>query len=538
MKKYILLPFFMSVVCIFAQSNTASDFPYSLVLTPKVVSGLPGLHSYAFGQHDGKWLIIGGRKDGIHARQPFNAFPGAQNNTDIFVVDIATLQSWTASVNVLPTGLKEQLQATNMNFYQDENTLYIVGGYAFSASANDHKTFDNLTSINISGLINAVINQQSILPFFKQIANPLFAITGGQLGKIDDTFYLIGGHRFDGRYNPMGNPTFTQTYSNQIRKFTIQNSESSLSFTNIETITDEVHLHRRDYNLLPQVFPDGSLGYTISSGVFQINADLPFLYPIDVKNNGYFPQTSFNQYLSHYHSGKVAIFDQNQNAMHNLFFGGMSQYYYNGTSLIQDNNVPFVKTISRVSRASDGSLTEHKFDLEMPNLKGAGAEFIINKNLPHFTNEVLNLNQIATNDFVIGHLFGGIQSPTTNPFSNNQTNTTSADPTVYEVKLVYDPSLTLNTVEGQNPFEFIVFPNPTKSDMVQIQIALPYQGTLDYFITSMSGKILDEGEIEGLKTGKNEMNFSLKDVNEKNIILTLVFDYKFYRSQKIVIQNK
>ena len=115
MKKYLIVLLFSYMPFVVAQTT----FEYDVVLTPVSISGLPGLHSYAFGQHNGKWLIIGGRKDGLHARQPFNSFPGAQNNTDIYVVDIATQQVWSTSVNVLPTGLKEQLQSTNMNFYQD-----------------------------------------------------------------------------------------------------------------------------------------------------------------------------------------------------------------------------------------------------------------------------------------------------------------------------------------------------------------------------------------------------------------------------------
>jgi hypothetical protein len=31
--------------------------------------GLGGLQSFAYGHHDGKWLIIGGRKDGLRRRQ-------------------------------------------------------------------------------------------------------------------------------------------------------------------------------------------------------------------------------------------------------------------------------------------------------------------------------------------------------------------------------------------------------------------------------------------------------------------------------------
>lgn len=275
--------FFWLFVCVYQFNIAQSTFPYNVVLTPITVTGLPGLHSYVFGQDNGKWLIIGGRKDGLHARQPFNAFPVMQNNTSIYVVDVINNQIWSASLNVLPNGINEQLQSTNMNFYQDGDTLYIIGGYSFSATANDHITHDKLTSINVSGLISAIMANTSIVPYFKQIANTNFAITGGQLGKIDNDFYLIGGHRFDGRYNPMNNPTFTQTYSNAIRKFQIDNSGTQLSISNYSEIVDQVNLHRRDYNLVPQVFPNGELGYTISSGVFQISADLPFLFPVDAK---------------------------------------------------------------------------------------------------------------------------------------------------------------------------------------------------------------------------------------------------------------
>lgn len=531
MKKYILLYLILLLSKIVVAQNT---FPYDVQLTPITIANLPGLHSYAFAQHNGKWLIIGGRKDGIHARQPFNAFPNAQNNTDIYVVDIATQQFWSAAVNNLSTGLKEQLQATNMNFHQDGNTLYVIGGYAFSTSANDHITFDKLTAVDVPNLINAIIAGNPITSYFKQIANPIFQNTGGQLGKIGNDFYLVGGQTFTGRYNPMNNPTFVQAYVSKIQKFTIDNSGTQLSFGNYSEVTDAVHLHRRDYNLVPQVFPNNEEGYTISSGVFQINADLPFLYPVDIKSSGYFPQTQFNQYLSNYHSGKVGIYDQTNNRMHNLFFGGISQYYYNGTTLVQDNNVPFVKTISRTTRLADGTLSEHNFPVEMPNLKGAGAEFIPNTNLSHYTNEVIKLNEINATEFVIGYLYGGIQSPTINPFTNNQTTTTSADPTIYEVKLVYNPSLSVPTIDGNNPFTFSVSPNPINNDTVRIQFNLPYVATLDYFITSLSGKMLDDGEIDGLQVGNNSMNFSVENAKEKIVIITFILDNKFYASQKVI----
>ena len=530
MKNFLIVLLLAYLPSVVAQTT----FGYDVVLTPVTVSGLPGLHSYAFGQHNGKWLIIGGRKDGIHARQPFNAFPGAQNNTDLYVVDIATQQTWSASVNTLPTGLKEQLQSTNMNFYQDGDTLYIIGGYAFSATENDHKTFNNLTSVDVPNLINAIVAGTPITAYFKQISNDVFAITGGQLAKIGTTFYLIGGHRFDGRYNPMNNPTFTQTYSNAIRKFSITHSGTTLSYSNYQEISDPVHLHRRDYNLVPQVFPNGELGYTISSGVFQVAVDLPFLYPIDVKESGYFPHTNFNQYLSNYHSGKVGLYDATLNQMHNLFFGGMSQFYYQGATLVQDNTVPFVSTISRVSRNANGDLFEYKLPVEMPNLKGSGAEFIPNKTLPHYSNEVVQLSNITANEVVIGHLFGGIQSSSTSAFTNNQTGLTAADPTVYEVKLVRNTALDVPHLDGRNPFSVVISPNPTSTDTIRVQFTMPYKTSVGYFISTIDGKVVEEGDIEDLQVGTTSMNFNISSANSELVFITFVFDDKYYCTEKVI----
>lgn len=233
------------LVCSAGTSFGQNSFDYTLELEAVTVPNLPGLHSYAYAQHNGKWLVIGGRRDGLHARQPFNAFPQTQNNTDIYVIDATGQQFWTASLTSLPTGIKEQLQATNMNFCQDADTLYIAGGYAFSTTENDHVTFPNLTSVSVSSLISNIVNGSAITSDFKQITDTVFAVTGGHMAKLGNTFYLVGGHRFDGRYNPMGNPTYTQTYTNKIKKFTLNNSGNQLSYANLTAVTDPVHLRDR-----------------------------------------------------------------------------------------------------------------------------------------------------------------------------------------------------------------------------------------------------------------------------------------------------
>jgi hypothetical protein len=67
----VLLVSFISSTALFAQIPGG----YSVSLEALEIPGIVGLHSYSFGTADGKWLVLGGRRDGLHARQPFNAFP-------------------------------------------------------------------------------------------------------------------------------------------------------------------------------------------------------------------------------------------------------------------------------------------------------------------------------------------------------------------------------------------------------------------------------------------------------------------------------
>lgn len=509
-------------------------FNYSVKLNPVTLTNLPGLHSFAVGQSDGKWIIIGGRKDGLHARQPFNAFPAASNNTDIYVIDINNQQFWSASVNSLSTGLKEQLQSTNMNFYQDNDSLYIIGGYGYSNTARDHITYPNLTSISVSGLITAITNSTSITPYFKQITDQNFAVCGGQLGKIGNSFILVGGHRFDGLYNPMGHPTYTQTYVDGIKKFYIDNSGDQLSYSNFTLTIDQVHLHRRDYNLVPQIFPNGEEGYTISSGVFQIGVDLPFLYPVDIKSSGHTPQPSFNQYLSNYHSAKISLFDSINKTMHSIFFGGMSQYSYVNNVLTQDNNVPFVNTISRISRDSSGNLQENVFSTEMPSLIGASSEFIPNHNIPHYKSEIVKLSSITADSILLGHIYGGIYSPQINPFTVNQTSITNAHNTIYEVWIVKSQFTGLKPVNGKNPIRVSVIPNPTKNN-ININLDLPYESDLDLFITGLNGKIIFVKNFEKLSKGKQTIDISNRIKLSPGIYsFNFVFDGKYSAIEKVI----
>lgn len=221
--------------------------------------------------------------------------------------------------------------------------------------------------------------------------------------------------------------------------------------------------------------------------------------------------------------------------MHSLFFGGMSQYYYQNGNLIQDDLVPFVKTISRLSRDANGNLTEYQLPFEMPALKGSSAEFIPNLNLPHYSNKVFKLSEISQNSFMIGHIFGGISSPVINPFSNNQTNLTSADNTIYEVWLTANPlSIYEYEIDGKNPYDITVYPNPFENNF-NIKFNVNNSVNVNYFITNNLGQIVLKSESKTFANKENTIEIKMNNKNEgEQIFITLIFDDKYYVTKKLI----
>ena len=294
----------------FTSQGNAQTAPFQIAIEPMNISGLGGLQAYAWGQHNGKWLIIGGRLDGLHRRQPFAAFDVAGHNNQLIVVDPVAQQKWSAPLSSLPIGLQEQLSSTNMEFFQEGNYLYLVGGYGYSNTSADHITYPNLSAVKVPDVINAVINGTSFATNFRQITDTMFAVTGGYLNKINNTFYLTGGQKFIGRYNPMGpthGPGFVQIYTNASRKFTIFDNGVTLSVTHLPAIVDAANLHRRDYNVVPQIMPTGQEGLTAFSGVFQVGVDLPYLNCVNIDSTGHTVNNAFSQYYNHYHLSLIHI---------------------------------------------------------------------------------------------------------------------------------------------------------------------------------------------------------------------------------------
>lgn len=435
-KHFILSTSLLFLAIIVTAQKPLQKSPFIIRLQQVEIKDLPALQSFAYATWQDKWLVVGGRKDGLHRRQPWAAFDEDGQNKYMYVVDPSKKQVWKQSLKELPTSIQEQLQSTNMQFNQIENSLVLTGGYGYSKTIDDHLTYPNLSIIKIKETINAIINKQPIADLIVQIKDERMAVTGGRLAKDGDTLLLTGGQRFDGMYNPMGpdhGPGFVQQYSNEIRKFQLNFKNNIPSIANYYAIKDSINLHRRDYNLVPQVLKNEVLGHTMFSGVFQYDKDLPYTNFIDIVDGSYIVNESFEQKLSHYHSAVLPMYDSTSATMYTIFFGGIAQYYPDKTgNIISNIDVPFTKTISVISRTNN-EVEEFYLPIEMPGYLGAAAEFIFTPEIEMFAEGIANMSAWQNNEILIGYIAGGINSSDQNIFWTNTGKQSKANKNLFAV---------------------------------------------------------------------------------------------------------
>ncbi len=535
MKRIILLSilFLSAIIGLNAQSS-----PFQVYIEPFQISGLGGLQSYAYGQSGGKWLILGGRLDGLHRRQPFASFDIAGHNNQIWVIDPVAQMKWSAPLTSLPVALQEQLSATNMEFHQDGDYLYLVGGYGYSNTAGDHKTYDGFTAVNVPAVIAAIQNGTAFSQYFRQLSDPDFAVTGGHLEQIGSTFYLVGGQKFDGRYNPMNGPSFTQEYTNQIRKFTVEDDGNNLAVTFFPPDTDTANLHRRDYNVCPQIMPDGQEGLTAFSGVFQTVADIPYLNCVNIIAGSYTVNDSFSQYYNHYHCAYLPLYSANANEMHTVFFGGIAQYYDSLGILVQDNDVPFVKTIARVTRNANGLMSEHKLPVEMPALLGASAELIPIEGMDVYDNGVIKLDNLLQDTTLVGYIYGGIESTAGNIFWINDGTQSQTNETLYKVFVIKSSPNSIDDFNEQSAgmLQLQVYPNPNQGELfVKFHLDKPENVTLT--LTDTAGKTILSEILTETEIGENLFSLQLGKKGVTGVYFITLGTATETAFQKVVIKE-
>jgi hypothetical protein len=174
---------------------------FSIDLTPLAIDNLPGLHSYVVGQANGRFLLLGGRTNGLHLfvqssnggnTPPPNAFPSDKTNRRAWVIDPNAKRVWSASLQGLPTAIADQLAANNAEHYQDGNTLYIIGGYGADSQSQNMITFPGLIAVRVNETINAIVNGQSFNQFVQQTTSYVDCIAAAS-NVYNDCFGTLGG---------------------------------------------------------------------------------------------------------------------------------------------------------------------------------------------------------------------------------------------------------------------------------------------------------------------------------------------------------
>jgi hypothetical protein len=423
--------------------------PFKISIEQGANQPAPPLQSFAIGASGGKWLLVGGRTRGFHrTSQPEATFPSKYANEYIYVIDYANDFAWKVG---LPPKLKPLLRGSNMEYYQDGDVLYLVGGYG--STCNDDKpecyqSFPNLTAIKVPDLIQAITSGKlsDIAQYIVTISDERMRVTGGDLRKIGDYYYLVFGQNYDNIYKG----AYTGKYTEQVRRFKIKFDGKTLAISDYQAFTDpagsgpQSQYHRRDLNVVEAIRGDGAKGISVYGGVFTPNGAAwrnPIYIDQDAAGNTKVTvDTSFQQKMNLYECPKLLMFDPASKTMYTALFGGISYYYYNKQGELEESNLdnwmPFINTITTLARRADGTTMEWPQPPAnaLPGLMGANAVFVAADGLAGYagSHEVLDYSRLPAGKVLLGRIYGGILATAA---QSSEFNPTYASATIYEVYL-------------------------------------------------------------------------------------------------------
>ncbi|KAB2917658.1 MAG: hypothetical protein F9K23_04555 [Bacteroidetes bacterium] len=439
---------------------TATKAPYTVTLEEVNSDFAPALQSFAWAQAGGELLILGGRTNGFHNFSGTSSvFTPKRRNTYFYVVDLDSSKTDSLSI---PAAFLDRLSATNMEYYHEGNTLYCIGGYGVSGKGCDvdsppascYQTFPYLTAINVPAAITAIQNQNSAAlasAITSSAADDRLRVTGGELHKIGNWYYLVFGQNFNTIYNPNS----TGIYTNEVRRFQIDNSGTTPKITGYAADTctwDDSSFHRRDLVVLESYDVNGNPNITVYGGVFTPQANIDYQTPIYISQadatTGATTITTDNNFLqqfNQYAAPNIAFYDAASKTTYTTILGGITQYYYDDKgNLVNSNNtqdpMPFSNYATTIVRT--GSSTAVEYPQQSPTLPGyLGSEAIF---VPHVS-IVLSQGRQKTIDMaklpkstdskgiMLGYMYGGIESKASQ--STSDPNSTVSSKRIFKVYL-------------------------------------------------------------------------------------------------------
>lgn len=384
----------------------------NITLVPISNSGLPALRDPIVAHNSGYWLIVSGSTGNFH---DFNK----NFITSIYVYNTSTSQIYSMSVSStnLPVAVRNQLVSTSPEYLQDGDTLYIIGGF-YTPDNVSFTTLNTITAINIPGMINAIINGNTNLAAFvaTNTSIPQFKVTGGQLEKIGNYFYLTFGQDCEGAYCGT-----SQTYTNSIYQFSTDPTLTSITIINTATHGDRdgSGWRRRDYTLVPFMLGSTETLFALG-GPFTPVTTLAWtngiIFNANLEANNHFINQQANQYLS----PNLSMYSASRNMSYVATFSGLSNLYWTPNGLVNDNTTPYGNILDLISSDAASHVQEYANiqplcsgqPLSSCIYMGLAAEFIPIENNYYDTRHILQLDQLPQNiATLVGYVYGGLLSP-------------------------------------------------------------------------------------------------------------------------------
>lgn len=423
-------------------SKDTALLPYTVRLREvKRDTVLPTLQSYAYGQVDGLWVLVGGRTSGLHkfTNNPIRNFPPRRQNDRIWVIDPATGKRWSRllSDSSLTADQVDALSGTAAQGLQLGTTLYVVGGYGFQRSINDFVTYDTMTAFDLNDIVNWVRSprrlpddKKDLADLIRQMSHPILKVTGGQITQIGDRTILAFGQLFDGGY---GDPNHIQIYTTQVRSFRLLDNGKELRIGDVRrdpAQPNPTDYRRRDYTLVP--FMEVRARKPVEkvaalAGVFTLT-DGMFTVPVEIDGGGAPSMAdpaapgTFKQAMNGYDSAFLTVWDGSRLQSHALLFGGISFVYHDARTgkFVEDDEFPFINDITAVVRTNAGRYRQvlvgsfpRIISADNKRLRfGAEAHLLLRPGIPTTANGMVNLGALkrrfGTRPIVVGRIFGGI----------------------------------------------------------------------------------------------------------------------------------
>ncbi len=520
---------FLSLILFFINCSILVSQPFTIEIEQVQMPNAPKLHSFAFAQSGGKWFFIGGRFNGLHGFSFGYSFQPKYQNRYAWVVDPSTGQTWSVNIySSLTVAKADPLRSMNTQYYQDGDKLFITGGYGLDSLKDSLVTFPVLSVIDVGAAIQAVINNTSLNPHIRQITDERFRVCGAGMEKLGDFTFLPGGHNFWGEYTRTIN---NQIYTNSLKKFKIVDNGVNLSVTDYSEIYDTTTFHKRDYNLVHSVKPNGGLALTLYGGVFKSYIDLPYQEPVYIESNGtYSIDYTFQQKMMQYTSSNFLLFDSTNGSMHTTYLGGTSLYYHdqNSNTLIRDTLVPFVRDISTLTKTSNGTSSEYIHSLKLPALIGTNSIVITEPSLPHYSNGVIKLASLSGRT-LIGYLFGGIRALFPNSgqtYPNDQ---------IYKIFVTRNP-FGIQPIGGNIPSEYSLsqnYPNPF-NPVTRILFDVPERSFVNITLFDILGREIKQAVNEELLPGKYSVEVDISTLSS-GVYYYRMESGSFIRTRKMVL---